>query len=49
MMDLLVLISMLCENKIILTISLIFLVALLVQKVRKLIHLQEGAYHGKKR
>lgn len=49
MMDLLVLISMLCENKIILTISLIFLVALLVQKVRKLIHLQKGAYHGRKR
>lgn len=49
MLDLLVLISVLCDNKIILTIALIFLIALLIQKVRKLIHLQKGARHGKKR
>jgi len=49
MLDLLVLISVLCDNKIILTIALIFLTALLIQKIRKLIRLQKGATHGKKR
>ena len=48
-MDVLVLISVLCDDKVILMLALIFLIALLIQKVRKLIHLQEGAYHGKKR
>lgn len=49
MLDLLVLVSVLCDNKIILTIALIFLTALLIQKVGKLIHLQKGAKYGKKR
>lgn len=49
MLYLLILISMLCENKIVLTISLIFLVVLLIQKARKLMYLQKGAKHGKKR
>lgn len=48
MLDLLVLISALCESKAILAIALIFLIALLIHKVRKLIHLQKEARHGKK-
>lgn len=49
MLYLLVLISVFCDNKILLTIALIFLMALLVQKLRKLAHLQKEVKHGKKR
>jgi len=49
MLDLLVVISIFCENKIVLSIVLVFSIVLLIQKIRKLIHLQKGARYGKKR
>ena len=49
MLDLLVVISILFENKIILSIALVISIVLLIKKTRKLIYLQKGAKYGKKR
>ena len=49
MLYLLLLVSIFTTNKIVLSIALISLIILLIQKVRKLIHLQKGARYGKKR
>lgn len=49
MLYLLLLVSIFATNKIILSITLISLITLLIQKVRKLIYLQKGAKYGKKR
>lgn len=49
MLYLLLLVSIFSTNKIVLSIALVSLIILLAEKIRKLIHLQKGAKHGKKR
>nr|DAF26096.1 MAG TPA: hypothetical protein [Caudoviricetes sp.] len=49
MLDLLVVISIFCENKIVLNIALVFSIVLLIKKIRKLLHLRKVAKYGKKR
>lgn len=49
MLDLLVVISIFCENKIVLSIALVLSMVLLFQKTKKLMQLQKWGKYGKKR